>query len=292
MDLLFNDYIVYFVYIVGRGILGAPNCVFLRRVWEAAPYAKIEANRGAAMNYKLTIQYDGSRYDGWQKQGNTDNTVQGRLEGVLSRLAGEPVEIHGAGRTDAGVHAEGQVASVKLPGSRPAAEVMDYLNRYLPEDIAVVGAEEADDRFHARLSAKGKVYRYSIRLGGTPDVFRRKYQYRVEEPLDTDAMDRAAALLCGTHDFRAFCANKRYKKSTVRTVHAIDIAVCGADMTITYHGDGFLYNMVRILTGTLIEVGQGLRKPEEMTDILSSLDRANAGKTAPAQGLTLVKVEY
>ena len=244
------------------------------------------------MNYKLTLQYDGSRYDGWQKQGNTDDTIQGKLESVLSRFAGEPVEVHGAGRTDAGVHAEGQVANVKLPGNRPAAEVKAYLNQYLPEDIAVVEAEESDDRFHARLSAKGKVYRYAIRMGDTPDVFRRKYQYRVEGALDAAAMEKAAEKLCGTHDYRAFCANKRYKKSTVRTVYAINIAVNGADMTVTYHGDGFLYNMVRILTGTLIEVGQGLRKPEEMEAILSSLDRTCAGKTAPAQGLTLVKVEY
>ena len=244
------------------------------------------------MNYKLTIQYDGSRYDGWQKQGNTDNTIQGKLESVLSRLAEEPVEVHGAGRTDAGVHAEGQVASVKLPGNHPAAEVRSYLNQYLPEDIAVVAAEEADDPFHARLNATGKVYRYDLRLGDTPDVFRRKYQYRVEEPLDVEAMRQAAALLTGTHDYRAFCANKRYKKSTVRTVRELHIEVKDADMTITYHGDGFLYNMVRILTGTLLEVGQGLRQPEEMAEILASLDRARAGKTAPAQGLTLVKVEY
>ena len=244
------------------------------------------------MNYKLTLQYDGSRYDGWQKQGNTDNTIQGKLEAVLSRLAGEPVEVHGAGRTDAGVHAERQVASVKLPGSRPAAEARAYLNQYLPEDIAVVDAEEVDDRFHARLSAKGKVYRYAVRMGDTPDVFRRKYQYRVESALDVDAMKQAAQKLCGTHDYRAFCANKRYKKSTIRTVYAIDIAVDGADLTITYRGGGFLYNMVRILTGTLIEVGQGQRRPEDMESILASLDRTNAGKTAPAQGLMLVKVEY
>lgn len=244
------------------------------------------------MNYKLTIQYDGSRYDGWQRQGNTDNTIQGKLEGVLSRLAEEPIEIQGAGRTDAGVHAEGQVASMKLPGTLPAAEVMAYLNQYLPDDIAVVAAEVADDRFHARLNAVGKVYRYSIRMGACPDVFRRKYQYRVEEALNIDAMKKAAALLTGTHDYRAFCSNKRYKKSTVRTVSAIDIEVNNADLTITFRGDGFLYNMVRILTGTLLEVGQGLRMPEEMSAILSSLDRTKAGKTAPAQGLTLVKVEY
>ena len=244
------------------------------------------------MNYKLTIQYDGSRYDGWQRQGNTDNTIQGKIEAVLSRLTGECVEIHGAGRTDAGVHAEGQVASVKLAGDRPAAEIMDYLNQYLPEDIAVVDVQQADDRFHARLSAMGKVYRYEIRLGATPNVFRRRFQYRVEQPLDVDAMKAAAQLLCGTHDYRAFCSNKRYKKSTVRTVSAIDIAVKGADMSMTFRGDGFLYNMVRILTGTLLEVGLGERKAEDMAEILASLDRAQAGKTAPAQGLALVKVEY
>ena len=244
------------------------------------------------MNYKLTIQYDGSRYDGWQRQGNTDNTIQGKIEGVLSRLTGESVEIHGAGRTDAGVHAEGQVASVKLPGKAAPSEIMDYLNQYLPEDIAVIEAEEADERFHARLNAVGKVYRYNIRLGVTPNVFRRKFQYRVEEELDIVAMKRAAEYLIGTHDYRAFCSNKRYKKSTVRTVSAIDIAVDGADMSITFQGNGFLYNMVRILTGTLLEVGQGVRHPEEICEILESMNRARAGKTAPAQGLTLVRVIY
>lgn len=244
------------------------------------------------MNYKLILQYDGSRYDGWQKQGNTDNTIQGKIEGVLSRMTGEAVEIHGAGRTDAGVHALGQVASVRLSGGFLSEEVMNYLNAYLPEDIAVVGACEVDDRFHARLSAKGKVYRYDIRLGSEPDVFRRKYQYRVEQPLDIQAMKCAAAKLVGTHDFRSFCANKRYKKSTVRTIASIEIDVQGANMSITFKGDGFLYHMVRILVGTLLEVGQGARSTEEMEVILTALDRAKAGKTAPAQGLTLVQVEY
>lgn len=244
------------------------------------------------MNYKLTIQYDGSRYDGWQKQGNTTNTIQGKLEGVLSRLVGGPVEVHGAGRTDAGVHALGQTASVKLPGNLPPEQVRDYLNSYLPEDIAVIKVEQAEDRFHARLSAKGKVYRYDIRLGTVGDVFRRKYQYRVAEQLDVTAMRAAAEILTGTHDFRAFCSNKKYKKSTVRTVSAVDIAVHDADMSITFQGNGFLYNMVRIMTGTLLEVGLGLRRVEEMEEILASQDRTRAGKTAPAQGLTLVQVEY
>ncbi len=244
------------------------------------------------MNYKLTLQYDGSRYDGWQKQGNTDNTIQGKLETVLSRFAGAPVELHGAGRTDAGVHAEAQVASFRLPSPIPAEEIEAYLARYLPEDIAVVSLVEAPERFHARLNAKGKVYRYSIRLSAHPDVFRRKYQYRISAPLDISAMKKAASALTGCHDFRAFCSNKRYKKSTVRTVYSIDIELNGNDLSISYHGDGFLYNMVRILTGTLIEVGLGERNPDDMADILASLDRTKAGKTAPAQGLCLVKVEY
>lgn len=244
------------------------------------------------MNYKLTIQYDGTRYDGWQRQGNTDNTLQGRLEGVLSRMVGKPVEIQGAGRTDAGVHARGQVASVHLPEGYTPQEVQNYLNRYLPEDVAVVEVVEVGERFHARLSATGKEYRYHIRMGSVPDVFARKYQYRVEEPLDLAAMERAAGYLTGKHDFRSFCGNRRFKKSTVREVFHIGVEVCGSDLTLVYRGDGFLYNMVRILTGTLLEVGLGQRTPESMVDILEARERSAAGKTAPAQGLVLQEVYY
>lgn len=244
------------------------------------------------MNVKLTIQYDGTRYDGWQRQGNTDNTLQGRLEGVLSRMVGKPVEIQGAGRTDAGVHARGQVASVHLPEGYTPQEVQDYLNRYLPEDVAVVEVVEVGERFHARLSATGKEYRYHIRMGSVPDVFARKYQYRVEEPLDLAAMERAAGYLTGKHDFRSFCGNRRFKKSTVREVFHIGVEVCGSDLTLVYRGDGFLYNMVRILTGTLLEVGLGQRTPESMVDILEARERTAAGKTAPAQGLVLQEVYY
>lgn len=244
------------------------------------------------MNYKLTIQYDGTRYDGWQRQGNTDNTLQGRLEGVLSRMVGKPVEIQGAGRTDAGVHARGQVASVHLPEGYTPQEVQNYLNRYLPEDVAVVEVVEVGERFHARLSATGKEYRYHIRMGSVPDVFARKYQYRVEEPLDLAAMERAAGYLTGKHDFRSFCGNRRFKKSTVREVFHIGVEVCGSDLTLVYRGDGFLYNMVRILTGTLLEVGLGQRTPESMVDILEAKERTAAGKTAPAQGLVLQEVYY
>lgn len=244
------------------------------------------------MNVKLTIQYDGTRYDGWQRQGNTDNTLQGRLEGVLSRMVGKPVEIQGAGRTDAGVHARGQVASVHLPEGYTPQEVQNYLNRYLPEDVAVVDVVEVGERFHARLSATGKEYRYHIRMGSVPDVFARKYQYRVEEPLDLAAMERAAGYLTGKHDFRSFCGNRRFKKSTVREVFHIGVEVCGSDLTLIYRGDGFLYYMVRILTGTLLEVGLGQRTPESMVDILEAKERTAAGKTAPAQGLVLQEVYY
>ena len=244
------------------------------------------------MNVKLTIQYDGTRYDGWQRQGNTDNTLQGRLEGVLSRMVGKPVEIQGAGRTDAGVHARGQVASVHLPEGYTPQEVQNYLNRYLPEDVAVVDVVEVGERFHARLSATGKEYRYHIRMGSVPDVFARKYQYRVEEPLDLAAMERAAGYLTGKHDFRSFCGNRRFKKSTVREVFHIGVEVCGSDLTLIYRGDGFLYNMVRILTGTLLEVGLGQRTPESMVDVLEAKERTAAGKTAPAQGLVLQEVYY
>ena len=244
------------------------------------------------MNFKLTIQYDGTRYDGWQRQGNTDNTLQGRLEGVLSRMVGKPVEIQGAGRTDAGVHARGQVASVHLPEGYTPQEIQNYLNRYLPEDVAVVEVVEVGERFHARLSATGKEYRYHIRMGSVPDVFARKYQYRVEEPLDIPAMERAAGYLTGKHDFRSFCGNRRFKKSTVREVFHIGVEVCGSDLTLVYRGDGFLYNMVRILTGTLLEVGLGQRTPESMVDILEARERTAAGKTAPAQGLVLQEVYY
>jgi len=244
------------------------------------------------MNYKLTISYDGSRYDGWQKQGNTDNTIQGKLEAVLASVAGEAVELHGAGRTDAGVHAEAQVASLRLSSPIAPSELMSKANSYLPDDIAIIAAGEAPERFHARLGAKGKLYRYSIRIGPVPDVFRRKYQWRVDEALDIEAMKKAAKALCGTHDYKAFCSLKRYKKSTVRTVDSIDIKLSGQNMDIYYHGDGFLYNMVRILTGTLLDVGTGKRKPEDMQAILTSLDRSQAGPTAPPKGLCLVEVEY
>lgn len=244
------------------------------------------------MNYKLLIQYDGSRYDGWQKQGNTDNTIQGKLEHVLSRMTDETIEIHGAGRTDAGVHALGQVANFHTKKKYSAEEILIYMNQYLPDDIAVCQVENVPERFHARLNATGKVYVYTVRNSIVPDVFARKQEYQVESPLDVEAMKKAAQYFVGRHDFKSFCSNKRYKKSTERTIYSCSIEEEGSRIRFVWHGEGFLYNMVRILTGTLIEVGLGMRTPESMSSILEGKNRELAGMTAPAQGLCLMKVEY
>ena len=246
---------------------------------------------GKMKNYKIKIQYEGARFQGWQRQTSTDNTIQGKIEAILSKMCGVPVEINGAGRTDSGVHAKGQVANFKIETEKSPKEIMDYLNMYLPEDIAVVSVEEADERFHARLNAKGKHYQYRIRTSMVPDVFSRRYVHVQETALDVEAMRKAAKLLSGKHDFKAFTSNHRTKKSTVRTID-IKIKETDEEIILDYTGDGFLYHMVRILTGTLIEVGEGKRTPESMEDILVSEERANAGALVPAKGLTLVEVYY
>lgn len=244
------------------------------------------------MNYRLLLQYDGTKLNGWQKQGNTDNTIQGKLEAILQRMYGEDVEVHGSGRTDAGVHALGQVANFHAPEQFSVSEIQTTLNAYLSKDIRVLLVEEAEERFHARLTAREKTYEYRIDNGRVANVFSRKYTMREEEPLDLEAMRRAAEYLSGTHDFKSFCANKKIKKSTVRTITSVVIEEKEGIVFLRYTGNGFLYNMVRILTGTLIEIGRGKRAPEEMETILKALDRGAAGFTAPAQGLFLVSVKY
>lgn len=241
---------------------------------------------------KITLQYDGGRYDGWQRQGNTDQTIQGKLEGILEKMAGFPVEVRGAGRTDAGVHALGQTADFKVPDSFVPDEVMDYLNRYLPEDIQVLEAEEKDGRFHSRLNAVSKIYRYVIETGVRKDVFERKYVYGLGNALDIQAMKKAASYLVGEHDFKSFCANKKMKKSTVRNIYSIDIEEKGSKVILTFKGNGFLYHMVRIITGTLIETGLGKRHADDIKRILAAGNREEAGFTAPAEGLFLVEVNY
>lgn len=243
-------------------------------------------------NYRITMQYDGSRYSGWQKQGNTTNTIQGKLESVLSKMTGSDIEVHGSGRTDAGVHALNQVANFKYRTNLNCREIQEYLNTYLPLDIRVLDVTEAAPRFHSRLNATKKHYRYIIDTNEIQDVFTRKYRTHFPVSYDIEAMKKAAAYLVGEHDFKSFCDNKRMKKSTVRTIEAIDFSVENGILTIDFTGNGFLYHMVRILTGTLLEVGEGKRKPEEIQKILQAKDRSIAGFTAPPQGLYLVKVFY
>ena len=243
-------------------------------------------------NFRIVLQYEGTKYQGWQKQESTDNTIQGKLENILTKMAGYPVEVHGAGRTDAGVHAMGQVAHFKLDTDKTEGQILLYLNQYLPEDIAVVSIKEAGERFHARLNAIGKFYRYRIVNSEIPHVFERRYVHVVEKSLDIERMKQAAQIFVGTHDFKAFTSTKRGKKSTVRTIESIEIAKYGDEIVLNYKGDGFLYHMVRILSGTLIEVGLKERSVESVQEALDSLDRKNAGILAPAKGLTLMEVLY
>ena len=247
-------------------------------------------------NYKLTIAYDGTRYYGWEHQPNTDMTIQGKLENVFGKMLGLPedeiIAITGAGRTDAGVHARGMVANLVLDTSMSEDEIRDYANRYLPDDICVRTVRKASDRFHSRYNALGKTYRYTCYTGQLKPVFDRKYVWTLEEAPDIKAMEEAAGHLIGTHDFASFCGNPKMKKSTVRKVDMIDIVQKGSYLTLTYHGTGFLQYMVRILTGTLIEVGLRQRSPDSIPALIDAKDRRLAGPTAPAQGLCLMQVDY
>lgn len=246
------------------------------------------------MNYRLKIQYDGTRYRGWQRQSGTDRTIQGKIENVLSKMSGQEIHIDGAGRTDAGVHAAAQAANVHMPDDRAPGEeeLREYLNEYLPEDIRILCVRRAGERFHSRLNAIGKRYRYHIMKCDSDNVFSRNYAWKVKEPLDIEAMRTAASYLEGKKDFRSFCARPSKKKSTVRTLEYIQIKETETEIQLTFQGNGFLYHMVRILTGTLVEVGAGKRKPEEMPLILEKRERKYAGETAPARGLFLVEVFY
>ncbi|MEE0956275.1 MAG: tRNA pseudouridine(38-40) synthase TruA [Eubacterium sp.] len=245
-------------------------------------------------NFKMTVSYDGSRYYGWEHQPGTDMTIQGKLERVLERMTDDTqkVTVIGAGRTDAGVHALAMTANFILDTDFSEDQIRDYMNRYLPDDISVRDLKICADRFHSRFKAKGKTYRYTFYIGKDKPVFDRKYVACLERMPDVASMRKAAELLQGMHDFKSFCGNSHMKKSTVRLVDKIEISHKGSYLYLTFHGSGFLQNMVRIMTGTLLEVGQGKRKPEDMTEILDALDRKAAGPTAPAAGLTLICVDY
>lgn len=243
-------------------------------------------------NFKLLLAYDGSRYKGWQRLGDTDNTIQGKLENVLSRMVNAPVEVIGSGRTDAGAHAAGQTANFHADTDLSADEICAYLRQYLPEDIGVLSVEEVDDRFHSRFHAVQKTYLYRIWTSETPCVFERKYVWPVSAQIDLCAMRRAADYFLGTHDFTSFCSNKHFKKSAVRTIYGLDIEQTDTELRFTVTGDGFLYNMVRIMVGTLLAVGKGERAPEDIPVILESKIREQAGETVPAKGLCLMEVVY
>lgn len=243
-------------------------------------------------NYKIILQYDGTRYSGWQKQGNTDNTIQGKLEAILTKMTESNIEVHGSGRTDAGVHALAQVANFKCHTQKNPEEILHYINEYLPQDIRALSITEAAPRFHARLNAQAKHYRYVINTNSIADVFTRKYMTHLPGEYNLTAMKKAASLLTGEHDFKSFCENKHMKKSTIRRIDSIYFSLENGILTIDYTGNGFLYHMVRILTGTLLEIGSGRRTPEDVTEILQAKNRPRAGFTAPAQGLYLVEVFY
>ncbi len=240
---------------------------------------------------RLTIQYDGTDYVGWQRQPN-GVSIQELVERAIEPIEGRPVTIVGAGRTDAGVHALGQVASVQLQSAIDAATLMRALNATLPEDVRVASAEEAAPDFNARFSAIGKVYAYRIWRGAFLPPFERRYVWHVPPPLDVERMREAARPLTGRHDFSAFRAAGSDAATSERTIR--DLRLDGEDerITLTIAGDGFLRYMVRAITGTLVDVGQGRRSVESVAAALASRDRAQAGPTAPAKGLVLLKVEY
>ena len=242
-------------------------------------------------NLRLHICYDGTRYRGWQRLSNSDATIQGKLEQTLSRILGEPVEVSGSGRTDAGVHARGQIANFRCVSNMPCEEILMQLRRYLPEDIGIYSCKEVSERFHARLNAKEKTYCYRIWNSSAPCVFERRYMTIILDKLDIHAMNEAAQYLLGDHDFSAFCANPKMKKSTVRFIRDLIVTRNGDEIRITVTGNGFLHGMVRIITGTLLEVGMGERTPQSIPSLFGA-KRSSAGPMAPAQGLCLMEVFY
>lgn len=242
-------------------------------------------------NIRLDISYDGTRYQGWQRQAGSDNTIQGRIEQTLSRILGEPIEISGSGRTDAGVHAKGQVANFHCKSDMPAERMLSELRKYLPEDIGIESCRDVSERFHARLNAREKTYQYRIWNSEKPCVFDRRYVYQMTEGLDLEAMRAASAHLLGTHDFGAFCAHRKTKKSTVRCVKCITVERVGEEVRIRVTGNGFLHNMVRIMVGTLIEVGRGQRSADSIPELFEK-KREDTGYLVPGKGLCLEEVVY
>lgn len=242
-------------------------------------------------NYRLDLQYDGRPFRGWQRQPNGP-TVQEKLEEAISQVFLARCTVHGAGRTDAGVHAAGQVAGVRLPTDMEGPTIARALNANLPPEIRLTSVRRAREDFHARLHATSKLYRYLIVTGAQRSPFAPFYASWVDHPLGLEAMRGSARFLLGRHDFRSFQAAGGSVESTEREIKSLEIKRGGGMISITIRGDGFLRQMVRIIVGTLLEVGRGKRQPEEMAAIIAARDRTGAGPTAPACGLTLVRVDY
>ena len=242
-------------------------------------------------NIKLTIEYDGKDFNGWQKQPNKLN-IQGEIERAISEITGEEIELIASGRTDAGVHAIAQSANFKTNSNIPLDKIPIAINTKLKQSIRIKNAEEVDERFHSRYNCKQKTYRYVINNGETASALYRNLEYFVPEKLDVTNMKKAIKYFEGEHDFKGFKASGTSSKSSVRKIYKTSVKKDGDRILIELTGNGFLYNMVRIIAGTLVDVGLGKIKPEEIKDIINSGDRTRAGKTLPPQGLYLVKVEY
>lgn len=242
-------------------------------------------------NIVLDICYDGTRYRGWQRQAAQDQTIQAKLEATIGRILGESIELSASGRTDAGVHAKHQIANFLCQSTMSCEDLLIQLRSYLPEDIGIYSCREASLRFHARLNAKSKTYRYRIWNSERPCVFERRYVYRFLDQIDVDRVQEAASLLQGTHDFSAFCGNAKMKKSTIRRIDSIRILQTENELILEFTGNGFLYNMVRILVGTLLEVGTGKRDPADIPKLFGA-KREAAGERVPACGLCLMEVTY
>ncbi|WP_099189127.1 tRNA pseudouridine(38-40) synthase TruA [Tepidibacter mesophilus] len=243
-------------------------------------------------NIKITIKYDGSKYKGWQRLKTSDSTIQSKIEAVVSKMTNEEIEIIGSGRTDAGVHAIAQIANFKTNSKMNLSEMHEYLYNYLPQDIVIINIEEVDIRFHSRYNAISKTYLYKIDNNKIHDPFLRKYTTHIPHKLNLDNMKKASEHLIGEHDFSSFKSSKSKKKSNIRTINSIEIEEENGFINIKINGNGFLHNMVRIIVGTLIDIGHGKFKPDYMKNILESKDRSIAGSTAYSQGLCLYKVNY
>ena len=247
-------------------------------------------------NIRMTIQYDGSRYKGWQKQnikGTSVSTIQDKIEKVLSKMTGEDIQVIGCGRTDTGVHADKYIANFKTTSEKKLPEISKYLHEFLPEDISVTSLKEVSERFHSRLNVISKTYAYTIDNNRFANVFLKKYAYHVEGQLNIEKMREASKYLIGTHDFKSFSGVKdKSKKSTVRTINYINITEEDNIIKIEYNGNGFLLNMVRILSGTLIKVAKGEIEPIKVKELLKEKSRSELAEKAPAKGLCMKEVKY